>query len=250
MIEERYVIKFLLEEGETGIEIHPSLTERYRGRAMSRSEMYGWVRDIKGERTDLETISSPGRTRTPEEGLADGIRKRIDQDPHLSAPEIAQSLSLGIAISTFCHYLRHVTGMKCCHLRCIPHTSPIAQKDERQDLATCMLEILVTHVVSSMASSRFDGPMRGRSLCRHLPHPSLSLKKSRHFNEPIPEGSGRYFRKQRWQSAVSETKPEKTPNGISNGFFTTGLRRKSQIRSAPPLSAASETQPMRQRPFF
>ena len=104
MIEQRYVIKFLLEEGDTGIEIHRRLTEHYRDRAMSRSEVYRWVRDIKGGRTDLETISSPGRT--PDEGLADVIRKRIDEDPHLSARKIAQSL--GIATSTVCHYLRHV----------------------------------------------------------------------------------------------------------------------------------------------
>jgi hypothetical protein len=115
MIEQRFVIKFLFEEGDTGIEIHRRLTEQYTDRAMSRSEVFRWVRDIKGGRTDLEMISSPGRT--PDEGLADVIRKRIDEDPHLSAREIAQSLSLRIATSTVCHYVRDVIGMKCCHLR-------------------------------------------------------------------------------------------------------------------------------------
>jgi hypothetical protein len=71
MIEQCYVIKFLLEEGDTGIDIHRRLTEHYRDRATSRSEVYQWVRDIKGGRTDLEMISSPGRT--PDKELADLI---------------------------------------------------------------------------------------------------------------------------------------------------------------------------------
>jgi hypothetical protein len=87
----------------------------------------------------------------PDEALADVIRKRIDEDPQLSARKIAQSLSLGIATatSTACHYLRHVIRMTCCDLRWIPHTSTVAQNVERQDLAECMLEILAKHAVSN-----------------------------------------------------------------------------------------------------
>jgi hypothetical protein len=48
MIEQRYVIKFLLEEGDTGIEIHPRLMEHDRDRAMSRREVFRWVRDMQG----------------------------------------------------------------------------------------------------------------------------------------------------------------------------------------------------------
>jgi hypothetical protein len=117
MIKQRYVIKFLVEEGDTGIEIHRRLTEHDRDRAMSRSKVYRWVRDIKGGRTNLETISNPGRT--PDERLAGAIRKRIDGYPHLSARKIAQSL--GSATSAVCHYLRHVIGMRCSHLRWILH---------------------------------------------------------------------------------------------------------------------------------
>jgi transposase len=115
MIERRDVIKFLLEEGDTAIEIHRRLMEHDRARGMSRSEVYGWVRDIKSRRTDLETISSPGLTWTRDEGPADVIAKRIDENPDVSARTIAHLLSLGIAIatSTVCHYLRHVIGMKC-----------------------------------------------------------------------------------------------------------------------------------------
>jgi hypothetical protein len=109
--------------------------------------VYRWVREIKGGRIDLETISSPGRT--ADEGLADVIRKRIDEDPHLSTRKIAKSLSRGIATSTVCHYLRHVIGIKCCHLRWIPDTLTVAEKVERQDLAKRVLEILAKPAVSN-----------------------------------------------------------------------------------------------------
>jgi hypothetical protein len=48
MIEQRYVIKFLADEGCTGIEIYQYLKDHYGDTAMSRSEMYRWIRDIKG----------------------------------------------------------------------------------------------------------------------------------------------------------------------------------------------------------
>jgi hypothetical protein len=111
---------------------------------MFRSEVYRWIRDIKGGRTDLETISNPGRT--PDEGLADVIRSRIEEDPNLSTRKIVNSL--GIVNSTVCNYLRNVIGMKCCHLRWIPHTLIVAQKVEREDLAKVMLKILAKHETS------------------------------------------------------------------------------------------------------
>jgi hypothetical protein len=50
MIEQRYVIKFFADEGCTGIEIHQRIKDYYGDSAMSRSEVYRWIRDIKGER--------------------------------------------------------------------------------------------------------------------------------------------------------------------------------------------------------
>jgi hypothetical protein len=42
---------------------------------MCRSKVYRWISDVKGERTDLETISSPGGNR--DEGLSDVGSKTI-----------------------------------------------------------------------------------------------------------------------------------------------------------------------------
>jgi hypothetical protein len=49
-------------ESDTGIEINNRLMEHYGDRATSRSEVYRWIRDVNGRRTDVETISSPGPT--------------------------------------------------------------------------------------------------------------------------------------------------------------------------------------------
>jgi hypothetical protein len=81
MIEQRCVIKFFAEEGHTMSAIHRHLIENYGRRAMSRSEVYRSIKDIKGGRTDSKTI--PSLERTPHEGLADVNRRTIEQDPHL-----------------------------------------------------------------------------------------------------------------------------------------------------------------------
>jgi hypothetical protein len=99
MIGQRDIIKFFADEGCTGIQIHWCLQDHYGESTMSRSEVYRWIRDIKRRRTDLETISSPGRT--PDERLSEVIRHRIEVDPHSSAQKIAHSRES--AISAVCH---------------------------------------------------------------------------------------------------------------------------------------------------
>jgi hypothetical protein len=96
MIKQCYVIKFLANEAELALEIHWRLKEHYEDDAMSRSEVYRWIRDIKCGRNDLKTIPSPRRT------TSEVILCTIEDDPHLSAPKIAHSL--GTATSTVRHH--------------------------------------------------------------------------------------------------------------------------------------------------
>jgi hypothetical protein len=49
MIEQNCVIKLFAGEGCTGIEMHQRLKDHYADSAMSRSDVYRWIRDIKGE---------------------------------------------------------------------------------------------------------------------------------------------------------------------------------------------------------
>jgi hypothetical protein len=90
---------------------------------------------------DLNTIAS--REREPDESLAAVIAGKLDADPHFSARKLAQSL--GIAVSTACRYLTEVLGMKCRHLRRVPHTLTHAQKLMRAELAQSMLQALAKH---------------------------------------------------------------------------------------------------------
>jgi AraC-like DNA-binding protein len=144
MIEQRHAIKFFAHERELCVEIHRRRKEHSGDDAMSRSEVSRWIRHIKGGRTDLKRISSHGRT--ADEGLSEVIRRRTGDNPHPSARKTAQCL--GIETSTIRHHLRHVLGMKCCHLRWVLHTVTVAQKAPQEDLAKSMPEILAKHVAS------------------------------------------------------------------------------------------------------
>jgi hypothetical protein len=53
--------------------------------------------------------------------------------------------SLRIAASTVYRYLTEVLGMKCCHLRRVPHTLTAAQKVVRVELSELMREALSKH---------------------------------------------------------------------------------------------------------
>jgi hypothetical protein len=85
--------------------------------------------------------------REPDEGLSSVIAGKLDADPHLSAWKLAHSL--GIAVLTVCHYLTEVLGMKCQHLRWIPHMLTQPQKDARVESAETMLRELVKHQASN-----------------------------------------------------------------------------------------------------
>jgi hypothetical protein len=86
-------------------------------------------------------VASP--VREPDEGLVAVIAGKLDADPHLSAREPASSR--GIAPSTVCRDSTEVLGMKCRHLRWVPHTLTQPQKDARVESAQAMLRELAKH---------------------------------------------------------------------------------------------------------
>jgi histone-lysine N-methyltransferase SETMAR len=140
-LEQRYIIKFFMEEGKKGKKIIERLQRHYGTDALARSTVYKWMNELKRGRTDLTNIPSPGRPR--EEELARAIAHKHEEDPHLSARKLAQYL--GIAHSTVCSYLSEVLQMKCLRLRWVPHTLSIEQKAKRAEYAGEMLRILQTH---------------------------------------------------------------------------------------------------------
>jgi hypothetical protein len=123
-IEQRYVIKFFIDEGMKPLDILIRLHKHYGPRAFSRFTLYFWIDEARRGRTGLSEILGPGRT--PDEGLATVIARRHEQDSHLSAQKLA--LSLRISPTTVWHYLSDVLGLKCLRLCWIPHTLTVDQK--------------------------------------------------------------------------------------------------------------------------
>lgn len=143
MIKQRGVIKFFIEEGETGIEIHRRLVEDDGERAMFRNEVSRWIRDIKDRKTDIEPILSPGWAL--DQRFADGSRRRIEKDPQLSTRKLAHCLE--IATSPVFHSLRNVLEMKCDHPRGIPDMLALGEEAGRHsaeppDLLPCKISLL------------------------------------------------------------------------------------------------------------
>jgi hypothetical protein len=89
-IEQRYVIKFFIDESMKPLDILMRLHKHYDPRAFSRSILYFWIGEARRGRTDLSKIRGPGRT--PDEDLAIVIARRQEQDPHLFTRKLVQSL--------------------------------------------------------------------------------------------------------------------------------------------------------------
>jgi hypothetical protein len=96
----------------SGVQIVACLRRHYGEGALSRTHVYFWINEVKQGRTDLKTITGPGRKH--DEGLATVIVGKLDANPHLSARKLAQPL--GLAASSVCRYLTEAWGTKCQHL--------------------------------------------------------------------------------------------------------------------------------------
>jgi hypothetical protein len=99
------------------------------------------VNEIKWGRTDFNTITSPGREL--DEDIAAAVAGKLDIDPQLSTRKFA--LSLLIPASAVYRYLTEVLGIKCRHLRWVPHMLAPAQKVMHTELAQNNLQTLAKH---------------------------------------------------------------------------------------------------------
>jgi hypothetical protein len=76
-IEQRYVIKFFIDEGMKSLDILMRLHKHYCPRAFSRFTLYFWVSETRRGRTDISKI--PGLGKTPDEDLATVIARRHEK---------------------------------------------------------------------------------------------------------------------------------------------------------------------------
>jgi hypothetical protein len=88
------------------------------------------MNEVKRGRTYPSTIASPERESN--EGFAAFIAGKLNADPHVSTRNLTHSV--GIATSTACRCRSEVLGMKCRHLRRVPHTLTAAQNVMRAEL--------------------------------------------------------------------------------------------------------------------
>jgi AraC-like DNA-binding protein len=112
-LEQRSVIKFFFDEGETAIQIQRRLFRHYGDRAYCHKTVCYWIKELRFRTTDLHNVRTSGRP--PDESLCDVIARTHEQDPHLSARKVAAALRISPA--TVCHYLGDVLGLRLCHLR-------------------------------------------------------------------------------------------------------------------------------------
>jgi histone-lysine N-methyltransferase SETMAR len=143
-VEQRYVIKYLHDEGLNGVEIIQRIKNHYGPDALPDSTIYYWIAQAKLKRTDLINIPSPGKP--PIEGLDAQILQLLEEDPYISARQMAQSLH--VSFTTVCNRLSNSLGMRCCNLRFVPHMLTPDQKAKRTEMAEAMLRELTAHEAS------------------------------------------------------------------------------------------------------
>jgi hypothetical protein len=78
--EQRCVMKFFSDEGMPGVQIVERLRKHYGEDALSRTQLYFWINEVKRRRTGLDIMASPERE--PDESLAAVIAGKLDADPH------------------------------------------------------------------------------------------------------------------------------------------------------------------------
>jgi len=140
-LEQRYVIKFFLAEDRQPLEILGILQNHYGEDAMSKSQLYYWVGEIRRGRTDLHDAPSPGRT--PDEGIVDAVARRLADDPNSSTRQIARSMKVSLSTVLLC--LHNDLGMRPLHRRWIPHVLGESEKVARVECAKSMLQDLQRH---------------------------------------------------------------------------------------------------------
>jgi IS30 family transposase len=143
-IEQRYVIKYWRDEQLSGKQIIEKLKEHYGADVPTSQDVYYWLHELKCGRTDLHNKPPSGKKRIEE--LAGKVADEIEKDPHASARQIARVL--GVSPGSVRNRLTNNLGMRCCHLRWVPHTLTSEQKRKRAEMAKNMLDELQMHVES------------------------------------------------------------------------------------------------------
>lgn len=137
-IEQRYAIAFLHRGGMPANSIQEKLTETYGSAAYKIGAVTYWIRQIILGRINLH--EEPPREKPIDEGITNAVKRMIEQNPFLSARQIAKVL--GISPNTVIDRLVNYLEYKNFHTRWVPHHLSMDQKRNRVECAKSMLAIL------------------------------------------------------------------------------------------------------------
>jgi hypothetical protein len=149
-VEQRNVIRFFAEQGMKGVEIIDRRNKHYDRDALQLTHVYDWIKEVKLGRKDLSNVPPAGRA--PDEGLDDYIAKALKEDRHLSTRGMAKTLNT--SSTTVRNYMTTSLGMKCYHMRWVPHTLPAAQKAKCAEMAGSMLQTQLVEIRSLDCASK------------------------------------------------------------------------------------------------
>jgi hypothetical protein len=82
-VEQRYIIRFLSDEDMPPLDIVQRLREHSEEEALSQSQVYSRISQVKLWQTDHGNIVSAGRS--PDESFATIIANKIENDPHVDS---------------------------------------------------------------------------------------------------------------------------------------------------------------------
>lgn len=139
-VAQRYVIDFLLRKKYTGAQIKKELDEAYGKDAMSKTQMYYWISEIRSGRADLNNIQSPGRPLT--EGLDEKILHCLKKEPYASVKRLAEIC--GHHPQTIRNCLINSMGYKKYNFQWVPHMLTDEMKKRRVSCSKSMLQELRT----------------------------------------------------------------------------------------------------------
>jgi hypothetical protein len=108
---------------------------------MKKTQVFFWVEEVRRGREDLSNEEMLGTS--PNAGLDEILAYRLERDPHTTTHGLAAPVRT--SPQTVIVHLYEGFGMKCFHLRWVPHTLIDLQKSNRVHYAQEMIWVLDNH---------------------------------------------------------------------------------------------------------
>jgi len=136
--EQRAVIKFFVNCGETNNSIHQWLTRGFGDGAYSLRTVERWAARFRAGRESLGDEPREGRPLDP--AIPGLVSKELEDNPNSSTRRLAETLNL--SVDTVYRVITQILGMRYFKCRWIPHELSPDQKHQRKVISTELFAIL------------------------------------------------------------------------------------------------------------